>query len=230
MTPTKSFVSRYAWRTVLATLNVLFLAACGDYEKGEGENSYLHADFGEVYTEADRSVKTLETDDGQRLTLAQSYTAQWLAKPDTLYRALLYYNLKTNEAPDLLRCIQVPTVSPHPSSFFHDSILTQPVGFESAWVSRNRRYLNLGLLIKTGSPEEGQELEKQVFSIVRDTLRVNPDSSRTLCLRLFHDQANQPEYYTQNFFLSVRTSPAQADSVSITINTYRGEVCKSLPL
>jgi hypothetical protein len=210
----------------------LLLAACsyGDYEKGEGDNSLLRADFGEMYTEADNSVKTLETDDGYRITLEKPYTAQWLSKPDTLYRALLYYKLPANEAPQIVSAVQVPTVSPHPTIFFHDTIITHPVGFESAWMSRNCRYLNLGLLVKTGSLTDDRQLEKQQFSIVRDTLRLNPDSTRTLCLRLYHDQANQPEYYTQDFFLSVRTSPSQADSVSITINTYDGQVQKTLPI
>ncbi len=214
----------------LLILAAMLFTACsiGDYEKGEGDNSLLRADFGEMRTTADCHVSTFETDNGDRYTLAQPYAAQWLARPDTLYRALVYYKVPADEAPQLVNAVQIPTVSPHNAAFFRDTIITHPVGFESAWLSRNQRYLNLRLLIKTGSLTDGQELQKQQFGIVRDTLRINPDSTRTLCLRLYHDQANQPEYYTQDFFLSIRTSPSQADSVSITVNTYGGQVQKTM--
>ena len=77
----------------------MLLAACGSdpYDTGEGSLSQMRADFVEAHTDANACMTSVETDGGERLTLTPPVALEWAAKPDTTYRALLYYN-KTADA------------------------------------------------------------------------------------------------------------------------------------
>ena len=47
-------------------------------------------------------------------------------------------------------------------------------------------------------------------------------------LKLYHDQGGVPEYYTVQRYASIDTKDlGDADVVSITVNTYGGEVTKT---
>ena len=58
----------------------------------------------------------------------------------------------------------------------------------------------------------------------------HPDATRTSHLRLYHDQAGVPEYYSTQVYASILTSQIKADSVRISINTYKGPVTKIFSL
>ena len=105
---------------------------------------------------------------------------------------------------------------------------TDPVKFESAWLSKTGKYLNLSLYLMTGAMDNDKAM--QTLHIVQDTIMTNPDATRTSHLRLYHDQAGFPEYYSTQVYASILTSQIDADSVRISINTYKGAVTKSFSL
>jgi len=45
-----------------------------------------------------------------------------------------------------------------------------------------------------------------------------------------HDQGGVPEYYSVRKYLSIRTSSFTTDAVTIKVNTYSGEVEKTIYL
>ena len=83
----KKLTSRLAY--LIPYLSFLFLLACEQdlYEKGDGELSYLRADFVEAYVNADKQINRVVTDDDDELKLTMPYTADWIKRPDTTYRA-----------------------------------------------------------------------------------------------------------------------------------------------
>ena len=48
-------------------------------------------------------------------------------------------------------------------------VYTDPVGFESVWISKNHKYLNLTLVLKTGKTED--EKAVQTLAIVCDSIK-----------------------------------------------------------
>ena len=102
---------------------------------------------------------------------------------------------------------------------------TDPVGFESAWISRDRKYLNLGLKLKTGKSDDTRAV--QSLGIVCDSVRRRSSGSRIFYLRLYHRQNGIPEYYSTRVFASIPLeSLERKDSVVLDINTYKGKVRK----
>ena len=57
---------------------------------------------------------------------------------------------------------------------------------------------------------------------------MHADNTKTLYLRLYHDQGGVPEYYSQRAFLSVPLQKLGVDSIHFEVNTYDGIVRKTL--
>ncbi len=116
---------------------------------------------------------------------------------------------------------QVPTL--HPKQLKpEETLCTDPVKFESMWISANGKYLNLGLYLKNGSTQ-GDSLHHTV-GMIRESETTDGDGKRTVSLRLYHDQGGVPEYYSSRYYVSVPCKEIDADSVVVTINTYNGAV------
>lgn len=79
-------------------MSLLIVSACEHdfYETGDSELSYLHTDFVEARTNELSAFASATTDDGIQLTLKPAVKEQWAKRPDTTYRALLYYNKVEN--------------------------------------------------------------------------------------------------------------------------------------
>jgi len=204
-------------------ISVVLLAACSvdAYDQGEGELSLMTAEMADVYTGNDGYVSQALTDEGERLHFDPPFRVRWMTKADTIYRTVLYYN-KSNQ-----RAISVGSVLlavPRRAK----EVKTDPVRFESLWMARTGRYLNAGIYLMTGATPG--DSARQVLGAVVDTLMENADHSHTLHLILYHDQANVPEYYSQRTFVSIPIDSIQADSLSLRINTYSGEVVRSFPI
>lgn len=215
---------------LLALLLLPFLLlACeqDNYEKGEGEYSQLRADFVEAHTNADKQVDYVVTDEGDRLTVEGKLTAKWLATADSVYRAYLYYN-RVGTAAQEASIGQVATLKLRRPSYFKEGIATDPVRFESMWLSTTKRYLNASVYLMMGHTDD----EKAIHSLglVGDTIMVNADSSRTWHTRLWHSQGGIPEYYSQRIYLSIPLYEIDADSICVDINTYSGTVERKFPL
>ena len=212
----------------------LFLISCTQdgYEKGDGKYSNMRGDFVEAIVGADKTIVSLLTDDGETMPLSQHYSAKWITTPDTVYRCMLYYN-KVREgngryAAEPISIGEVPCPIITPLAELEVPMKTDPVKFESAWMSRSGRYLNLNLIVMTGTQDDETAIQK--LSIVQDTIITNPDATQTCYLRVFHDQGGVPEYYSAHAYASIITSQIPADSVRLSINTYSGVVEKTFLL
>ena len=210
-------------------LFVLAVAGCEQdvYDKGDTVYSYMRADFVEAIVGSNKQVTYVLTDDDERLSLTAAYSAKWINQPDTVYRAVLYYNYKDQQA-EVLNLARVSTVSVRPQSQFKDGIKTDPLGLESVWLSNNKRYLNLSVIVKTGAVTE--EAEVQTLGMVGDTIMTDADNQRTYHLRLFHNQGDVPQYYSQRLYFSVPLSELEVDSLHLSVNTYDGVVTKGFRL
>ena len=84
--------------TLLSPLSSLLSSCTEDNEdKGDGEYSYLRADFVEAHVGEDKRVDYVLTDDGDSLRTNPPFSVSWITTADTVYRAIFYYNLKEGE-------------------------------------------------------------------------------------------------------------------------------------
>lgn len=211
------------------------LTACTSetYDSGDGANSYLTADLVLLRTAPDKSVRSAQLDDGTELRLSNPFAKDWIERPDTVYRALLYYDQKTASAdavagtnPTSTPVVRARSVLPVPvlrisAAADVDNMLTDPVGLESMWVSKNGSYLNLSLLLKSGKAEGDTSLH--TLGVVSNGTTTDADGRRTLHITLYHDQGGVPEYYTVQQYVSIPTPLLKdADIVELTVNTYNG--------
>lgn len=202
------------------TLLPLLVSSCesDSYEKGTGRYSLMRADLGLLAVNGDLQAVAFTTDDGDAYELTSPVTTSWLTRPDTTYRVLMYYNKVEDTRAEAVGLSVVPTLVP----VEHWRLGTQPVdpvGVESAWLSQGGRYLNLGLLVRSGRVDDEEGVHG--IGVVQDTVLVHADQTRTARYRFLHDQGDTPEYYTNRRFVSILL-PAQLDTVTLSVNTYDG--------
>ena len=211
---------------VTAVMSLLIVSACEHdfYETGDSELSYLHTDFVEARTNELSAFASATTDNGTQLTLKPAIKEQWAKRPDTTYRALLYYNKVENGITSSFAISPVAVLRPR-LALDLPIVYTDPVGFESVWISKNHKYLNLTLILKTGKTED--EKAVQTLAIVCDSIKEMPSGGRSLYLRLYHHQNGVPEYYSKRVFTSIPLDGFnQKDSIYLNINTYKGQISK----
>ena len=199
------------------------------YEKGEGKYSLMRADFVEARANAQKEIDQIITDEGEQLPASKPFTAKLVVTPDSVYRCVLYYNkVRGEKGQDVFEPISigsVPCPKITPISELNKEMKTDPVKFESAWLSKTGKYLNLSFYLMTGTTDD--EKATQTLHVIQDTIMTHSDATRTCYLRLYHDQAGIPEYYSSQVYASILTSQIEADSVNLTINTYKGLVTKT---
>lgn len=206
---------------------LLGITACtfNNYDTGDGYLSYLKAEMANMHTMAKGKIDYIVTDEGKQLTLSSPFTCQWADKPDTLYRAMLYYS-QTKGHITAMKANYVWVISPQkPKNNFR----TDPVQLTSCWLSSNRKYLNLYVGIMSGTSQI-KELKQQIGLVYQGcTLQKNGKTTHRLCL--LHNQNNIPQYYTYNMYISIPTSSYQrGDTVQMNINTYKGVAVKRIAL
>ena len=145
----------------------------------------MRADFALAHCAVKGELDYAVTDDGDSLLLSPRATASWTSKADSVYRALLYYDIEGAPVVKPFVAVQVPVLSIRDKANV-DTMFTDPVTLESAWLSRENRYLNLGLQLKTGV-KEGIDA-RQMVGIVRDSVAKDEDGSEEWWLRLYHRQ------------------------------------------
>ena len=219
---------------ILTIQFLIFNSSCTQdaYDKGEGKYSLMRADFVEAHANGQRQIDQITTDDGDLILASKPFSTKFAMTPDSVYRCALYYNKVRDEKgqtvfePISIGQINCPKIIP--IAKLKTGMKTDPVNFESAWMSKTGKYINLSFYLKTGTVED--EDAKQTLRIVQDTVMTNPDATRTCYLRLYHDQDGVPEYYSTQVYLSLITSQIPADSVRISIQTYKGQVEKAFQL
>ena len=204
----------------------LLLTACttSTYDDGDGDLSYLRADFVEAHTVAPQRIDYAINDEGKTIRFAAPFNVKWTEKADTFYRALLYFNQKpTGNDPISLQRVYVlqPTAADKVKNPKFD-----PVTFESAWLSRcqlpsskGASYLNITFLLKTGQPDD--EDARQSIGMMSE------ERNDTLCLTLLHDQGDVPQYYSTRIYASIPITGTQP--VKLIVNSYEGSVVRAYP-
>ena len=104
-----------------------------------------------------------------------------------------------------------------------------PVTFEAAWMSANRRYINLSLYIKIGS-KDGKIGTQSLGMLHYETVELQ-SGAKLYRLKLLHDQNKVPEYYSTQVYISIPMYRlpfefAAGDKVEIGVNTYKGFVSR----
>lgn len=192
----------------------------------------MRGDFAEMHIDSDKKANAITTDDGDLLPLKELYSSQWISTADTTYRCILYYNkVKGTDgkmSAEIISAGQVPCVQVKPLKKFEGEVHTDPVKFESIWMSKTGKYLNLSLQLMIGQTDDTTAIHQ--LGLLSDTLIVNPNGKRTLHVFLNHNQGKVPEYYSTQVYMSVQASTLDADSVSFKINTYSGIVEKTLSI
>lgn len=216
-----------------------FITACTteSYDTGDGDYSYLRADFCELHTTQAKQVDYAISDDGERISFGKTLNVKWAERADTLYRALLYYNRLPDADAKALSLQHVYVLGPKASASVEDPH-HDPVVFESAWLSTCRRtdltiavdstsreavthYLNIAFLVKTGEPDD--ETARQSIGV---TAEQNSDGA--WLLTLLHDQGNVPQYYSTRIYASIPLTDRQLqDGIVLNINTYSGLLTRS---
>lgn len=204
------------------------------YEKGDSENSYLRADFIEAFVDGGGQVRRVVTDDDDELLLAKPFTATWIQRTDTVYRAVMYHSRKGGGEAVVRSLSRVTTIPLSRDTAAARTVTSDPLGFESAWIATNRKYLNLGLVLKTGALEGTNARQQTVGMLLQriDTTRAGNDGKerRTAHLRLVHSQGDVPQYYSQRVYVSMPLQRLTVDTLYLTIDTYDGVVRKGFLL
>jgi len=206
---------------ICAALLVLSSCANDAYDKGEGDYSLMQAEMAEIHINSNVLVDYFITDANDRYSVATPFKNSWMTTPDSTYRAVAYFNKRDDGMADVIGLSRVGVLMPKRLK----NLKTDPVRFESVWISPNRAYLNAGIYLLMGSTDDEQSIHTLGCHI--DTLHRNDDGTETMQLTLHHDQGGVPEYYSQRTYVSIPLKDAMTDSVCITIHTYDGIVRKT---
>ncbi len=212
----------YTW-LIISTVMLITACETDSYEKGEGRYSLMQADFCQLYVNNQKQAVSFTTDEGDEYQLSPVVTAKWIETADTTYRAMIYYNkVGTKQAKSLMAAA---VVTLHPVEHWRFKQMPQdPIGFESAWLTKNKRYLNVGLLIKTGRIDD--EEQPHNIGLAQDTVLVGTDQKRTACYRLLHSQNTIPQYYTNRRYISIALPQPAPDTIRFSLQTYDGIIEK----
>ena len=204
------------------SFSVALISCANDaYDKGEGEYSQMQAEMAEVHVGSDQLVDYFVTDNNKKFMVAFPFKNSWMKTPDSTYRAVAYFDESTEGLADVRGLGRVAVVVPK----HQKNLKTDPVRFESIWMSSNRAYLNAGIYLLMGSTTDEQAIHTLGCHI--DTLQSNDDGTKTMYFTLFHDQGGMPEYYSQRAYVSIPLKDVVADSVCLTIHTYDNIVRKT---
>lgn len=200
------------------------IALCGctseTYDSGDGYYSYMQADMCEANTSSDSQLQSILTDDGTTWQLSKAATADWVNRPDTTYRALVYYNNVSQSGNtalmEIVNIAQVPVIGVMERAKLL-KMKTDPVEVVSLWKSGTGKYINVRLNVKTGSVDD--DAKGQTLALRKDSTTTAEDGKTCSHLTLYHDQGDVPEYYSQSVLFSLPVSRIDADSVRLYIQT-----------
>ena len=215
----------------------LAVSACSSdaYDTGDGSLSYMRADFVKAFADHDGKFTVAITDDDLSLTLQPAIAAGWSA-PDTVCRALLYYDAaqlseSAREAavrPVAIGRVLMPKVVNR--SALATDLPTDPVVMETAWRSNNRKYINLGLQLKTGTTD-GNVAAQAIGWVYTGSTTLDGGAQRHSFM-LAHSQNGVPQYYSTPLYVSLSLDElpvklGDGDEIEVSVNTYKGVVSRT---
>ena len=207
----------------LLLLPVLLLlgTACGgdDYHYPDIVMEYLTAHSG-----ADGRLETVLADDGTLYDVLNAVSAP-NATPDTTLRIVANYTRETGSEGRMGALLYAAQTAispvPLPAVRFEDGVKADPASVLSIWMGLD--YLNLVLEIKTADGGHA-------FHFVEDEVSWDATAARReVALSLYHDAADDPQYYTRRVYLSVPLRQYAADgartvSLRFSLRNYDNEV------
>ncbi|WP_308277858.1 NigD1/NigD2 family lipoprotein [Prevotella sp.] len=198
------------------------MASCQNegYDTGDSEYSYITAELALLHTNSNKAVAYATLDDGSSLQFASKFTTKWTDKVDTVYRALLYYDkaLDGSTTVKARGVTQVPVIGVVKQEDVKN-MCTDPLDIESVWMAKNKTFINLSLLLKSGTTESDNQ---QSIGLVELSRSVDADNRKRVILQVYHDQGNVPQYYTVQQYASIDLTKLDANIVEIQANTYNG--------
>ena len=99
--------------SILFVTTMLLSCSSEGYDTGDGELSYLKADFVEARTASAKMFVSATTDDGVDLLLSPALECEWATTVDSIYRALLYYKIGEGNAVEPVTVSRVMVLEPH---------------------------------------------------------------------------------------------------------------------
>ena len=84
---------------------------------------------------------------------------------------------------------------------------------------------NLRLRLLTGSTDD--EKARHSIGLMKDAASSTPGHARMV---LYHDQGGMPEYYSMVTYASIPLDSIKADTLTIVVKTYNGEVNRTFKL
>jgi len=212
---------------LLSVLSFPYACTTDAYEKGTGTYSLMHTELAEATVNSEKQAVSITTDEGSQYLLTPAYQGKWIQTADTTYRVIAYYNQRDKGTAEVIALNTVPTLIPH-EHWRYKTHPQDPVGVESAWVSTSGKYLNMGLLIKSGYSTDEDAMH--VIALSQDTVITHANRQQTAVYRLLHDQGGVPEYYTNRHFVSILLPQNRPDTVTLTVQTYKGTLTRHFPL
>lgn len=150
-------------KILFALASLLAASGCTNegYDTGDGSLSYMRADFVEMYCHEPKKVKSAITDNLDTLNFEPYMAVEWAETADSTYRALLYYNKKDGGKTEPLSVSYVPVLIPSKASGNKETH-KDPIDFESAWISKNGYYMNIGFALKNGTIDKAGSLGEKL--------------------------------------------------------------------
>ena len=169
---------------LLLIAGVLLLLSCKNdsYESGDSRYSYLRADFCMMHTSDKGAIDYLLIDGGDTVRIATPVKLNWASKADSLYRALVYYDVITRQMFSATSVLVTQPVSKQKAA----TLSTDAITVESTWEGGG--YFNVAFNVKTGQTDE--------------IIKHDNGAPDDIYLMLTHNQNGQPEYYTVRGYLS----------------------------
>lgn len=182
---------------LLLIAGVLLLLSCKNdsYESGDSRYSYLRADFCMIHTSDKEAIDYLLIDGGDTVRIATPVKLNWVSKADSLYRALVYYDVTTRQMFSATSVLVTQPVSKQKAA----TLSTDAITVESTWEGGG--YFNVAFNVKTGQTDEQQKAQ-QVGLVVDTIIKHDNGAPDDIYLMLTHNQNGQPEYYTVRGYLS----------------------------
>lgn len=193
-------------------LSVFALAACSDEESPLPD--YVQ-DLADLHTNSSGQAFCITFDDGHTCSLTNRAGG---LKADTIYRVLALY---TREADNVWLTDFAQTLAPAPAEYDKQPVKHDAVKLMAIW--HTPRYINLRFQVK------GTSKGTHYFGFKRFDIISHANGTKTLPVKLIHNQNDDLEYYTRESFISLPLAALSADlqvgidSVCVIVNTYEGE-------
>lgn len=208
-----------------AYLLIIIVASCLLCSCSDDENadlSCLTAEMCDIYVSAPKIAVNAVTDSDRQLSFDSQLSVPWATKPDSVYRAMLYYNSPiTSLTVSPLYAERVLLLTPHPKSKAAEwSENADPMEVNSIWQAKNGKYLNLGISLKNGSTTDDSQYHS--IGLVTDTI-IRSSAKAHHYYRVCHAQNDMPMHYTVRTYLSIPiASIPEGDTLTVSVPTDTG--------